>query len=101
MKSIVVDRSRLPSTIPLLLDLEDDGRVFPLVDLRSSITPGEREEGAIIFLERTKIETMLGCCRGVLTRLSDIDCEPRPKRHQRRLKQRILGASEVVPGTPT
>jgi subtilisin family serine protease len=73
---IVVDRSRLPRTMPLLLALEDDGRAFPLVELRPTITPGEREEGAIVFLERTRIEATLGCCRGVLTleKGSRFDC---------------------------
>jgi hypothetical protein len=75
---ILVDRSRLPKDMPLLLALDDDGRAFPLVDLRPVIRPAERDEGGIVFLERTRIEAMLGCCRGVLTleKGSRFDCPP-------------------------
>jgi len=73
---ILVDRSRLPKNMPLLLALEDDGRAFPLVDLRAAFKSTERYEGGIVFLERTRIETMLGCCPGVLTleKGSRFDC---------------------------
>ncbi len=75
---VLVNRSRLPKNMPVLLALDDDGRAFPLVDLRPTITPVDREEGGIVFLERTKIETMFGCCRGVLTleKGSRFDCPP-------------------------
>jgi hypothetical protein len=64
--------------MPLLLVLDDDGQAFPLVDLRPISAPVEREEGGIAFLERTKIEAMLGCCHGVLTleKGSRFDCPP-------------------------
>lgn len=75
---ILVDRRRLPKTMPLLLALDDDKRAFPLVDLTPTFIPEEREEGGIVFLERTRIETLLGCCRGVLTleKGSRFDCLP-------------------------
>jgi subtilisin family serine protease len=73
---ILVDRSRLPKNMPLLLALEDDGRAFPLVDLRPVVKPAEPSEGGIVFLERTRIETKLVCCPGVLTleKGSRFDC---------------------------
>jgi len=64
---IVVDRSHLDRTVPLWLDLDADGRAFPAVDVQPPIAPDERDERGIVFLERTKIESTLGCCRGVLT----------------------------------
>jgi subtilisin family serine protease len=75
---ILVDRSRIPRAMPLLLGLEDDSRAFPLVDLKPTMAPVEREERGMVFLERTKIEAMLGCCRGVLTleKGSRFDCPP-------------------------
>lgn len=75
---ILVDRSRLPRTMRLLLDLDDDGRAFPALDLQPPITPVERDPTGIVFLERTRIEATLGCCRGVLTleKGSRFDCPP-------------------------
>lgn len=64
---IVVDRRRLPKDMSLLLALKDDGRAFPRVDLTPSIKPTEHDDEGVVFLECTRIETMLGCCRGVLT----------------------------------
>ncbi len=57
---VVVDRSRLPKDMPLLLALDDDGRAFPLVDLRPEFRPGDQDKGGVVFLERTRIETILG-----------------------------------------
>jgi hypothetical protein len=75
---ILVDRSRFARGIPLLLALDDDGRAFPLVDLKPTIKPTDGAEDGIVFLERTKIEATLGCCRGVLTleKGSRFDCPP-------------------------
>jgi hypothetical protein len=75
---IVVDRSRLPKAMGLLLALDDDGRAFPLVDLTPIEVPGEGKEGGMVFLDRTRVEATLGCCRGVLTleKGSRFDCPP-------------------------
>jgi hypothetical protein len=75
---ILVNRSRLPKDMPLMLALDDDGKSFPHVDLRPTIKPTERDEGGIVFHERTRIEATLGCCRGVLTleKGSRFDCPP-------------------------
>jgi Subtilase family len=74
---LLIDRSRIPHEMPLLLALEDDGAAFPLVDLTSRLRPPEMDEG-LVFLERTHVETILGCCRGVLTleKGSRFDCPP-------------------------
>jgi hypothetical protein len=81
---VVINRSGLPRTARLLLALDDDGRAFPRlpppVDLptgiQSPLCPSG--SGGIVFLERTRIETTLGCCRGVLTleKGSRFDCPP-------------------------
>jgi subtilisin family serine protease len=64
---LIINRSQLPKEVPLLLSLEDDGKAFPLVDFSlPAMTPSE-QKGRIVFLERTIIETTLGCLRGVLT----------------------------------
>lgn len=79
--SIVIDRSRLPKAMPLLLSLDDDGSAFPLVDfetLRTTDTQptGDRCDEGLVFLERTRVKTRLGCCTGVLTleKGSRFDC---------------------------
>jgi hypothetical protein len=64
---LVVNRSRLPGTMSLLLSLEDDGRAFPLVDLQPATPSPGRGEGEVVFLERTRIETLFGGYRSVLT----------------------------------
>jgi len=64
---ILVNRSRLPRAMPILLAVDDGNRTFSPSDLQpatSSITQGEAD---ILFLERTRIEATLGGCRGVLT----------------------------------
>lgn len=76
---IVVNRSLLPKDMRLLLSIDDDGKAFPLVDLTpSAFIPKDHCHGGTVFLERTRIETTLGCCRGVLTleKGSRFDCQP-------------------------
>lgn len=79
--SIVIDRSRLPQAMPLLLALDDDGSAFPLVDfetLPNEVDQREEDGGdeGLVFLERTRVKTRLGCCTGVLTleKGSRFDC---------------------------
>jgi subtilisin family serine protease len=81
LMSIVIDRSRLPKAMPLILALDDDGSAFPLVDFETQPTNENVHEddcgdNAIVFLERTRIKTRLGCCTGVLTleKGSRFDC---------------------------
>ena len=81
LMSIVIDRSRLPKTMPLLLALDDDGRAFPLVDFETGRTGENEQEGdcgddGLVFLERARVRTRLGCCTGVLTleKGSRFDC---------------------------
>jgi hypothetical protein len=75
---ILVDRSRLPKGMPLMLALDYDRRAFPLVDLRPNVGADERENSGIVFLDRTRVEADLVCCRGVLTleKGSRFDCPP-------------------------
>ncbi len=81
--SLVVDRSRLPETMPLLLSLDDDGSAFPLVDFTAPVrdpNQPQEEEGCgastMVFLQETQVQTALGCCTGVLTlaKGSRFDC---------------------------
>jgi hypothetical protein len=77
LMEILVDRSKLPKSMKLLLSLDDDGRAFPLVDFApTDISIMDNNGGKIVFLERTKIEATLGCCRGILTieKGSRFDC---------------------------
>ena len=73
---ILVDRSRLPMAIPLYLGLDEDGKAFPQVDLTAKTPGDEQMEGGLVFIERTRVEAMLGCCRGILTleKGSRFDC---------------------------
>lgn len=94
LMTIVIDRSRLPKTMPLLLVLDDDGSAFPLVDFEAQ--PSDETEhdddcgGGLVFLERSRVRTRLGCCTGVLTleRGSRFDC----------LKVQKLGVVTVTGG---
>jgi subtilisin family serine protease len=79
--SITIDRSRLPKAAPLLLALDDDGSAFPLVNFETQLSsrnqpPDEACDGGLVFLERTRVKTRLGCCAGVLTleKGSRFDC---------------------------
>jgi hypothetical protein len=75
---LLVDRSRLPKDMPLLLALDDEGAAFPNADLGPAIQSTEGREDGLVFLERTRVEATLGCCRGVLTleKGSRFDCRP-------------------------
>lgn len=82
--SLVVDRSRLPETMPLLLSLDDDGSAFPLLDYTPPVQqPGQQEEeeegcglSSMVFLQPTQVQTTLGCTSGILTlaKGSRFDC---------------------------
>lgn len=81
LMAIVIDRSRLPKAMPLLLSLDDDGSAFPLVDFEMQPTnqDGHKDDcgdDGLVFLERTRVNTRLGCCMGVLTleKGSRFDC---------------------------
>jgi subtilisin family serine protease len=78
---IVIDRSRLPETMSLLLALDEEGRAFPSVDLRPTAMPMEQDQAGIVFLERTRIEATLGGFRGMLTLEKDsrFGCAPTMK----------------------
>ena len=79
---ILVDRSQLPGDMPLLLALDNDTQAFPLVDLTPpDFAPNDGDKEGMVFLERTRIEATLGCCRGVLTleKGSRFDCLPAVK----------------------
>jgi subtilisin family serine protease len=74
---VLIDRSKFPRNVKLLLSLDDDGSDFPLVDFTPSSADEEKtERGQLVFLERTKIKVALGCCNGVLTleKGSRFDC---------------------------
>jgi subtilase family protein len=77
---IVVDRSKLPKAMPLLLALDEDGRAFPRLDFAGAVLEpgGDYGHGAIVFLDRTRIAVSGCCCRGVLTleKGSRFDCLP-------------------------
>jgi subtilisin family serine protease len=66
---LVIDRSRLPKTMSLLLELDGGNTAFPQVDLtKNGDNQDHDNKCATVFLERTRIETTLGCCcRTVLT----------------------------------
>lgn len=78
---IMIDRSRLPKAMPLLLALDDDGSTFPMVNFDTQ-PPHENQDideccdDGLVFLERTRVKTRLGCCTGVLTleKGSRFDC---------------------------
>jgi hypothetical protein len=78
---ILLDRTRLPKTLPLQLALDDDGRAFPLVDMRPTTPVFEQNEADIVFLERTMIEGTFSGRRGVLTlgKGSRFACSPKKK----------------------
>jgi subtilisin family serine protease len=73
---IMVDRSQIDRQIPLLLAIDDDGRAFPEVDLGPEVGTDTAQDDGLVFLERTRVEAVLGCCRGTLTleKGSRFDC---------------------------
>ncbi|MEA2173598.1 MAG: serine protease [Blastocatellia bacterium] len=79
---ILVDRSRLPQGMPLLLTLDDDTLAFPLVDLTPPdvVEPSCGDSG-MVFLESARVAAKFGCCQGVLTLVkgSRFDCLPDSK----------------------
>lgn len=80
---IVINRTRLIKDAYLLLSIDEDGKEFPLVDLvpRIVTTNDDCCHNGTIFLERTRLETTLGCCRGILIleKGSRFDCLPSTK----------------------
>jgi Subtilase family len=79
--SIRIDRSRLPKAMPLLLALDDDGSAFPMVNFETQPTRENQNtddccDNGLVFLDRTRVQTRLGCCPGVLTleKGSRFDC---------------------------
>jgi hypothetical protein len=76
---LLIDRSRLPQAAVVRLALDEGNLHFPQVDLAP--LPGKGNDGAgcaagMVFLERTRVRTRLGCCDGVLTleKGSSFDC---------------------------
>lgn len=71
MMELVVEKSKLPENVELLLSIEEDGKAFPRVDFEAATyKENDRSEDNaenIVFLERAKIEMNLGGFRGVLT----------------------------------
>ena len=84
--TLLIDRSRLPAAMPLLLSLDDDGAAFPLVDFAQPQSdpnaPGEEAEddccasNPMVFLDQVRVQTRFGCCAGILTlaKGSRFDC---------------------------
>jgi subtilisin family serine protease len=80
--SIVIDRSRLPSAMPLTLALDDEGAAFPAIDFVNQSAPvapdmeQEMCDSSLLFLEETRVKTRFGCCTGILTlgKGSRFDC---------------------------
>lgn len=79
--ALTIDKSRMGKATNVLLSLDDDGSVFPMVDFTfaGSKTEDRCGDGGMVFLEKTTIETALGCCQGVLTlaKGSRFDCLPK------------------------
>ena len=77
-----IDRRAMPKGIKMLLSLDETGKIFPAVDFGAVNTIGDTDsDHGIIYHEKTKIETTLGCCRGILTleKGSRFDCLPKRK----------------------
>jgi hypothetical protein len=65
---IVVEAQGWPTGAKVRLSLDEDGSAFPRVDFTPpEPLPDAPCHGEIVFLERTRIETTLGCCKGILT----------------------------------
>jgi hypothetical protein len=84
---LVINRSALPRTMPLMLALDRDTEYFPQVDVDAHVDthddrPGHDEgcgcDGGLVFLDRTRVRTRFGCCEGVLTleKGSRFSCAP-------------------------
>lgn len=75
---LVVDRSRLPADMPLMLALDEGNRYFPRVDFKPAREQDTCQPGWE-FMEKTRIRTRVGCCDGVLTLAggSKFECPPK------------------------
>jgi subtilisin family serine protease len=77
---VLVDRTKLPKNVKLLLSIDDDGSEFKLVDFTPSVEVAEKGRcGQFVFLERTKIR-VTSCCNGILTleKGSKFECAYKP-----------------------
>jgi len=59
-----IDRSKLPKDARVRLNLSDNSKAFPQVDFSQ---PPNAENESIIFQERSKVITKIGCCDVLLT----------------------------------
>ena len=79
---IVIDRSRLPSAMPLTLALDDEGAAFPAIDFVNQVSPVTPDmdqdmcDSSLLFLEEARVKTRFGCSTGILTlgKGSRFDC---------------------------
>ncbi|NRF71714.1 S8 family serine peptidase [Aquincola sp. S2] len=79
---LVMDRSRLPKNAIVRVALDEGNLHFPKVDLSPvPVKPDNGSCSGMVFLERTRVKTRLGCCEGVLTieKGSSFDCAPRAR----------------------
>lgn len=81
--TLLIDRRQLPHAASVRLALDEGNLHFPHVDLTPALPEpgGDRGDdcsGGLVFLERTRVKTRLGCCEGVLTleKGSAFDCLP-------------------------
>ena len=94
---LVIDRSRLPKNALVRLALDEGNLHFPHVDLTPEPTkPDNGSCSGMVFLERTRVKTRLGCCDGVLTieKGSSFDCAP----NTRVGKVKVQGGQVVLIG---
>lgn len=87
---LVIDRSALPTTMPLRLALDGENIHFPRVDVDGAAGCDHDE---VVFLDRTRLETRFKCCKGVLTleKGSRFEC-----RHPKRVGDVDVTGGEVV-----
>lgn len=82
---IVVKALKPLPGMKLFLNLDENEKVFPLVDFDriNHQTDEKDDDKGLVFLETTKVETVFGCCRGVLTihKGSRFDCFHKRKIH--------------------
>ena len=92
---IVVENVVPQAGTKIFLNLDNDGKAFPLVDFDrvNQETHKPDDENGLVFLETTKVETTLGCCRGILTiaKGSRFDCLPK-----KRVKPIKVKGGEIV-----
>jgi subtilase family protein len=74
---LVIDRSKIPDDLDVFLSIDDDYSAFPVLNLNKPILYEQDSEKRIVFLERTRLEMTLGCCRGIVTleKGSSFDCK--------------------------